>query len=76
MVHPVAGADDRSWYRFPLTVRLTGVDGKTAHVTVPVSGRSAAETFGVANPLRAPLAAVDVDPANVLLKVVESVGPF
>jgi len=76
VVHPVVGADDRSWYRFPLTVRLTGVDGKTARVTVPVSGRSAAETFGVANPLRAPLASVDVDPANVLLKVVESVGPF
>jgi len=72
----VAGPDDRSWYRFPLTLRLMGIDGKTARVTVSVAGRSAEETFGLANPLRAPLAAVDVDPANVLLKVVETVGPF
>ncbi|HUM02792.1 MAG TPA: M1 family metallopeptidase [Thermoanaerobaculia bacterium] len=76
VVHPAAGPDDRRWYRFPLTVRLTGVDGRTADVTVPVTGRSATETFVVVNPLLAPLADLDVDPANVLLKVVETVGPY
>ena len=76
VVHPVAGPDDPRWYRFPLTVRVTGADGKTADVTVPVSGRSAEETFDVANPLRAPVVLVDVDPANVLLKIVEMVGPI
>jgi aminopeptidase N len=76
VVHPAPGPDDSRWYRFPLTIRLRAVDGRTANVTVPVTGRTASETFEVENPLRASVYAIDPDPANVLLKIVEIAGPF
>ena len=75
VVHPEPRPDDTRWYGFPLTVRLFAADGRTADVTVPVSGRESLETLTVPNPLGAPVTSILVDPANDLLKIVELSGP-
>ena len=76
VVHPEAGPDDSRWYRFPLRVRLMANDGRSADVLVPVTGRAANETFGLPNPLQAPVSYASVDPRNDLLKILELAGPF
>ena len=76
VVHPQKGPDDVPWYRFPITLRLIGLDGRTAEVTLPVSGRATEEAFGLPNPLQAPISYVTVDPHNDLLKIVEAAGPY
>jgi aminopeptidase N len=76
VVHPQPGPGDTRYYRFPLPVRLAAAGGRTVDVTIPVSGRAAVEVFGFSNPLGAPITSLTVDPNNVLLKVVESVGPY
>ena len=74
VVHPEAGPDDTRWYGFPLTVRLFMANGQTADVTVPVSGRSAAESFDVPTPFAVPVLLMETDAGNELLKVVEFSG--
>ncbi|HSB36966.1 MAG TPA: M1 family metallopeptidase [Thermoanaerobaculia bacterium] len=74
VVHPEPGPDDTRWYGFPLTVRLSMANGRTADVTVPVSGRSAAESFDVPTPFGVPVLLMETDAGNELLKVVEFSG--
>jgi len=74
VVHPEAGPDDTRWYGFPLTVRLYMANGRTADVTVPVSGQSAAESFDVPTPFGVPVLLMETDAGNELLKVVEFSG--
>ncbi len=74
VVHPEAGPDDSRWYGFPLTVRLYMGNGQTADVTVPVSGRSATESFDVPTPFGEPVLLIDPDAGNDLLKIVEFSG--
>lgn len=72
--HPLPAPADTAWYAFPLVVRLHALDGASADVEVPVSGRAASETYAVPNPLGRPVARVTVDPAADLLKVLEAAG--
>ena len=70
--HGVTADGDTSWYAFPLRIRLTDALGVSANVTVPVTGRTATETVGVANPLGRSVSGIVVDPSSDLLKILEA----
>jgi aminopeptidase N len=71
--HPVAGANDRPFYVFPLVVRLTYLDGTTYDVTVIPTNFTT--TVTVPNPVKKFVAGIALDPGRDILKVVLSTGP-
>ncbi|MBK9064259.1 MAG: M1 family metallopeptidase [Acidobacteria bacterium] len=73
VTHPVAGPNDKPYYVFPLTVRITYVDG--TFLDVPVTATGATTTLVVPNPSRKFVAGITLDPASDVLKIVESTGP-
>ena len=75
VVHPVAGPDDKPFYVFPLVVQITYLDGTTLDVTVNLDGTAATTTVTVPNPSRKFVAGIALDPAQDLLRIVESTGP-
>ncbi len=73
VAHPVPGPNDKPFYVFPLPVRITFVDGTTSDVTVVPTGVTT--TVTVLNPQKKLVAAIALDPASDILKIVESTGP-
>jgi aminopeptidase N len=75
VAHPVPGPNDRPYYVFPLTVRVTYLDGTFADVVVNLDGGAPTTTVTLPNPSTKLVAGIALDPGSDILKIVESTGP-